>query len=264
MNNNTDSNWEKKSERFEVRLPYSKKQAFLQACEDQGDTPSSAVRRFIDGYLRRADMDVLKAAGRAIRNMALRNWLPIGVLSAVCIGAAFLGRVMMIENTKTKIAHKKVTLFSSYDANHNGVLDIGEISKTDAALHRVLNIDGEAGISLKEFRIKGKMRWGFVKVNSNGDTGVTFQSDRLVLFDLSKQKTAQLNSWKYQKTDTVSSDSFDRYVMWKPEKSKPQIIMEDVEIGVNDEGKHTILMQNMTVINKTLVDEDGDNKHLDK
>jgi len=37
---------EKKSERLEVRLGYEEKQDFTEACENQGDTPSGAIRRF--------------------------------------------------------------------------------------------------------------------------------------------------------------------------------------------------------------------------
>ena len=53
---------EKKSERLEVRLGYREKGAFVEACEMQGDTPSGAVRRFISGYVRRADGDILASA----------------------------------------------------------------------------------------------------------------------------------------------------------------------------------------------------------
>ena len=65
---------EKKSERFEVRLPFSKKQGFVKACEDQGDTPSNAVRRFIDSYIRRADADEMKAMTRAPRSDQTKFW----------------------------------------------------------------------------------------------------------------------------------------------------------------------------------------------
>jgi len=46
-----ETGMEKKSERLEVRLGYEEKQTFTEACENQGDTPSGAVRRFINGYV---------------------------------------------------------------------------------------------------------------------------------------------------------------------------------------------------------------------
>jgi len=45
---------EKKSETLEVRLPHSKKEAFMEACERDGITASHAMRSFIDAYLKRS------------------------------------------------------------------------------------------------------------------------------------------------------------------------------------------------------------------
>lgn len=81
--------WEKKSERFEVRLAHSKKQAFQDACDAQGDTPSLAVRRFIDGYLNRADADVLSSAGRALVHILRRNWLPTTIAFVTAFSVAY-------------------------------------------------------------------------------------------------------------------------------------------------------------------------------
>ena len=57
---------EKKSERLEVRLGFQEKSEFVEACETQGDTPSSALRRFIRGYVRRADADLFASAWRGV------------------------------------------------------------------------------------------------------------------------------------------------------------------------------------------------------
>jgi len=193
-------NWEKKSERFEVRLPYSKKQAFTEACEEQGDTPSSAVRRFIDAYLRRNDRDNLIMATTALKNMARRKKVPIltglaatvigvfGILSLdstfdrnlaakavdVCADTGihkvdtkglFKGKIDC--NTAIRGATLPDTeLFARYDKNANGVLDLGEISANDYHLHKVLDIDGVPGIAAHEFFAEGNMEWAIVKPNS--------------------------------------------------------------------------------------------------
>ena len=60
MSDTRSHDWEKKSERFEVRLSHTKKLAFQEACERQGDTPSEAVRRSIESYLGRSEMDALR------------------------------------------------------------------------------------------------------------------------------------------------------------------------------------------------------------
>lgn len=73
---------EKKSERLEVRLGYQEKQNFVEACDTQGDTPSGAVRRFIRGYVRRSDDDLLSSAWRgAAKRRSLRPAILFSFLS---------------------------------------------------------------------------------------------------------------------------------------------------------------------------------------
>ena len=79
---------EKKSERLEVRLGYQEKQDFTEACDLQGDTPSGAIRRFINGYVRRSDGDVIASA---LRGSAKRKLLPVmAVAGLLAISAAGL------------------------------------------------------------------------------------------------------------------------------------------------------------------------------
>ena len=84
MSDTRSHDWEKKSERFEVRLSHTKKLAFQEACERQGDTPSEAVRRSIESYLGRSEMDALRHSFRALRRVILQNWRP--TLAAFLIG----------------------------------------------------------------------------------------------------------------------------------------------------------------------------------
>ena len=110
---------EKKSERLEVRLGYEEKQTFTEACENQGGTPSGAVRRFINGYVRRSDEDVLSSAWRGAAKR--RGWKPavfVGVFAA--IGAVFWGlsnRVPVVTDD---------AIFSARDINVNGELEYAE------------------------------------------------------------------------------------------------------------------------------------------
>lgn len=66
-----DNQAEKKSERMEIRLGHLEKQGFLEACHTQGDTPSEALRRFIEGYTRRANSDLRASAFRELRQSGL-------------------------------------------------------------------------------------------------------------------------------------------------------------------------------------------------
>lgn len=84
MKDTRSEQWEKNSERFEVRLPHSKKLAFQEACDRQGDTPSAAVRRSIESYLIRSEVDDFRHALGGLKRVALQNWKP--TLAAFCIG----------------------------------------------------------------------------------------------------------------------------------------------------------------------------------
>lgn len=166
---------EKKSERIEIRVSHSKKQAFQQACDDHGDTPSGALRRFIDGYIRRADQDALKNGLRALGRMGRHRWLPIGGGVVALLLGGFLAvtqipKPALIESHEQSgpiVSHNSrentqpidYALFGTYDTNTNGVIDLGEIANNDMHLHRVLNIDGKPGISPAEFFSSGRMLW---------------------------------------------------------------------------------------------------------
>lgn len=63
---------EKKSERLEIRLPFSKKADFLKACEQQSDTPSNVVRRFINSYIRRSNADEFKFTHKVLGRRLFR------------------------------------------------------------------------------------------------------------------------------------------------------------------------------------------------
>lgn len=56
-----------------MRLPHSKKEAFKQACEEEGITVSHAVRTFIDAYLRRSRAVRLKRIAKDISMTLIRN-----------------------------------------------------------------------------------------------------------------------------------------------------------------------------------------------
>ncbi|WP_371396447.1 hypothetical protein [Fretibacter rubidus] len=222
----TDSKFEKKSERLEIRLSHSKKQAFNQACETQGDTPSGAVRRFIDGYIRRADQDAFKDGLRALGRIGRRKWAPIGAIaSLLLIGGYFTGQALrptpvdgpIVTASTDEFPAINYALFAAYDKNANGVIDLGEIAKNDAHLHRVLNLDGKAGIAPSEFYAKAKMQWSFVKPGTvsttedeTGNPTATVKQDgdaTLVEFDLSDPDNVSIITRKPRKTLTGETDT---------------------------------------------------------
>lgn len=153
--------FEKKTERLDVRLSHDKKKAFSEACENQGDTPSNAVRRFINSYIRRSGRDDIVASIRGITRG--KGLFLIGGLTVLLAAFIFIPRLLNAEPSYMS----KAELFTHYDYDESGLLELGEISPNDDHLHRVLNIDGEAGISPNEFYAHGTMKWSYFNPDSN-------------------------------------------------------------------------------------------------
>ncbi|MEL7283057.1 MAG: energy transducer TonB [Pseudomonadota bacterium] len=81
---------EKKTEMIEVRLPHSKKEAFKQACDEEGITVSHAVRTFIDAYVRRSRRMKAKRIAKDISMTLIRNPIKTtgGIGGAIAAAAA--------------------------------------------------------------------------------------------------------------------------------------------------------------------------------
>jgi len=202
---------EKKSERLEVRLGYQEKQTFTEACENQGDTPSGAIRRFINGYVRRSDADVLSSAWRDAAKR--RAWRPAAFLTIfVAIAAMFWGfsKRMPVETDDA--------IFSARDVDSDGVLTSTELevpTNDDGEPHgvmRVLDIDGSGALNKDEFVSEGKMVFMLRSENNapikKEDMPVAMT---VVEFKFSKDDT-RLATYRGA---IVEADKFDRLVVWK-------------------------------------------------
>jgi len=125
---------EKHSDRFEIRLAHTKKKAFIEACENQSDTPSSAVRRFIDSYIRRSKLDAFSFSFRLFRQKIARHWFPISALCVAIISVPILGSYGLKHHGIATTEEIRLALFNVYDSNANGLLELGEISERDEAI----------------------------------------------------------------------------------------------------------------------------------
>ncbi len=249
-NNSTKDGFEKKSERLDIRVSHQKKQDFSKACENQGDTPSNAVRRFITTYIRRAKQDDFGAVMRKI------PWRRTTIFSTAIIALAFGSLLLwgfVLQTKETRIANK---VFSIYDDNKNGLLDIGEITPDDFHLHRVLNIDGQNGISRDEFTSKGTMIWHFVNPdnfkivrNDNGHFKQTLEvvwefhhkeassgfpikrldkyNTKVVKFNLRNPDKLEFTVYEQKISGSVdrSMGFFKRSVTWVEGRKTPEIVM---------------------------------------
>ena len=202
---------EKKSERLEVRLGFQEKTDFVEACESQGDTPSSALRRFIRGYVRRADADLLASAWRGVSRGRKTGLLlgGVGLIGLLIAGATVMRSPGYIENTdmealtaqlgqKADGPYEKIdpkdfpkrvadkpspipmpeiesTRFAELDKNSDGFLQRGEMLANDHHIHRVLDIDNEIGISPAEFYTKGVMHYRVAKSWEMRKAGAGYQ-----------------------------------------------------------------------------------------
>ena len=148
---------DKKTERLDIRISHETKKAFNEACEVQSDTPSNAVRRFVSSYIRRAKRDDLSANIRGTTRP--KSLFILSSLAASLVAVFLIPKLVRLGSEKLS----QPELFTHYDYDNSGLIEVGEISKNDTHLHRVLDIDGEIGISQKEFFTNGTMTWSFVE-----------------------------------------------------------------------------------------------------
>lgn len=200
----------KKSERLEVRLGYEEKQTFTEACENQGDTPSGAVRRFINGYVRRSDEDVLSSAWRgAVKRRGLK---PIAFLAVFgVIAAVFWG----LSNHFPTMRDDRI--FSVRDINGNGELEYAEhglgpaLDGSPNGVPRVLDLDGAGTISRKEFIAKGRMVYA---VESKDNTLIGSEGETVAMtmveFEIMPER---IKSGTYQGA-VINAGDIDRLVVW--------------------------------------------------
>lgn len=187
---------EKKSERLEVRLGFQEKSEFVEACETQGDTPSSALRRFIRGYVRRADADMFASAWRGLGKQKYILPACIAALGLIVFGgwSVLKPAPNLIEKTDMEALTQALEpprtnpeksdrltgqaafdaakaagprpepeidfgTFERLDKNKDGILTRGEILPSDHHIHRLLDIDSEDGIAPQEFYPRGNMQY---------------------------------------------------------------------------------------------------------
>ena len=222
---------EKKSERLEVRLGFEEKQTFTEACENQGDTPSGAVRRFINGYVRRSDEDVLSSAWRGAARR--RAWKPLAFVAVFAtIAAVFWGlsnRVPVMTDD---------AIFSARDINGDGQLEYSEhgippgLNDTPNGVMRVLDLDASGTISREEFVQKGRM----VYVIEDADDVVIGREGETVPMNMVEFKIGVegVRSGTY-KNAIINAEELDRLVIWYGDGTN-SVFEGSIEISTGPEG----------------------------
>lgn len=161
--------------------------------------PRGAVRRFISGYVKRANADQWSSAWRGLGSsrQVMLGAAGVTLISLPLIGMALMRSSSYIEPTNMEALSKALeqrvegpsvivepndlperldprpspiavpkidqVRFDALDKDRSGVLEKGEILPSDHHLHRVLDVDGKTGISPKEFYTTGQMQYRIAK-----------------------------------------------------------------------------------------------------
>ncbi len=140
---------EKKSESLDVRLPHSKKAAFMAACEEEGITASHAIRTFIDAYLARSRHVKVQRIAKEIANMLIRNPLKTTGLA----GASLAALVML----SAQPSMADTDAFGHLDKTGDGILTVADFSGMEGdpdiatTLIGRLDKDADGKVSREEF-----------------------------------------------------------------------------------------------------------------
>lgn len=160
---------EKKSETLEVRLPYSQKRAFMDACAAEGTTASEEVRGFVGRFL---DARAIKP-GRNLMMTAKNHPLKVaaGALTLAGVGLAMSANGTSIAGDPD---------FERLDRDRDGVLTALEIGPNAGPLVAQLDTDGSGTVSEAELLGVGK-RASIVSVSATGqdDSDITIQGVRI-------------------------------------------------------------------------------------
>ena len=208
---------EKKSESIEVRLPYSQKQAFMDACKDEGLTASEALRAEISTFL-------LSRARRSQRNASVKEtWNMIkqnrkktaGTLTALAAGAALFAAVP---------SSAEDALFRAYDKNGDGVLTSGEISKNDSKVFEVLDKNGDGKISPDEFQRDAEVTGVTDNIINDPERGdVRVLTVTMTSISLKEESKAQIRVHEW--SQDVDLDATDEEIA---------TMVEDMKVNVGD------------------------------
>ena len=221
---------EKKSERMEVRLGHQEKQAFVDACDLQGDTPSGAVRRFISGYTKRADGDVMGEANRRL----MRRY-GVGAVAALVLVAGLGGTAFWAASANASRFMGQAE-FAALDLDGNGSLTADELGPRADDLLRVLDINGMPGVQRVEAVSQGRMAYmvgGSVSMIRT-ETGAELDWSegrppaRLVEFDLGSLHKAAV----FESVGDDYSMKPERTVVWEEGKATPFLVFGNADVAL--------------------------------
>ena len=230
---------EKKSERLEVRLGYREKTDFVEACDTQGDTPSSALRRFIRGYVRRADADVMSSA---LRGATRRRGLGL-TASTLLIAVILIGTPLVLNRSPVQMSDTEI--FAARDLNGDGELQRNEhgLPATPTgepnAVMRVLDLDWSGTISRAEFVAMGRMVFAL----DNSKESVLAKDDPAMTLVQFTFEDTETRSGTFE-VFSINAGDMDRFVIWYADNTNTVF---EGDVAINSDGDFVINSDKVTL-----------------
>ncbi|WP_203292183.1 EF-hand domain-containing protein [Maricaulis parjimensis] len=109
---------EKQSESLEIRLGYSAKQAFMEACREKGLTASEVVRDFVEAY------PVAPQAGRGPRILNKITEFPMSLAASTLLMFSLGASALLTVQPATADVHDPETSFASIDRDGDGAFNL--------------------------------------------------------------------------------------------------------------------------------------------
>ena len=245
---------EKKSERLEVRLGFQEKQEFVEACDLQGDNPSGAVRRFINGYVRRSDDDVLSSAWRG--SFKRRTWRPMALLTiSLIIGVT----LWAVAQNSSMLSDEEI--FSLRDRDGDGQLDHSEhglVLNSDGSpngVMKVLDLDASGTLSQKEFISKGRMVYA---IELKDDTMIGSEGETVPMTMVEfKILPESIKSGTYQGA-VINAGELDRLVIWYADGTNS---VWEGSVGI-ESGSDLMIYADRVTFPKSVRIEHGENESI--
>lgn len=216
---------EKKSETLEVRLPYSQKIAFMNACKREGISASEALRAGIAEFLDAHDRQSQRSnpLKEVVTLMRLNTKKTIGSLMALSLGTAIFAAMPSAAEDE---------LFAKFDKNDDGVLTAGEISKNDGKVFEVLDTNGDGQISADEFQREAQISQTSDTIEQDDDGNDV----RIIAYELTQIRIkddghAEVMASKWAESVAMDADQAEVDALLEDMKSKSISISEQSDFN---------------------------------
>lgn len=170
------AHFDKKTDRIEIRVSPNEKSEFSTACDLQGDTPSSALRRFMTGYIRRKNADTLSSAFRAYLVSSKPSQRLVASFAVFVIAVGLGGLAIGLKANAHEDRRADRETFKLLDRNGSGSVTAEEIGNESEWFILALDRNEDGQVDSQEFR----SRFGYSVIYQNVSNDGPFE-DKCVM-----------------------------------------------------------------------------------